>query len=223
VRPYYEQWAEGFDASIAHVGGSPEALADIKAWSVKDLDEFYNGGYYHRITTRAAPHNMYTSIAQLNQFETAKGYVTTNFTGFLRKKAQPVKVPPIKTINLAISGPDFAVHYDYSAITNSYNRSEAGAPHIDTNTNVQISPQVVIAMVIPYSLEADHYHSDYGVVGSGPVFVFQDGILNTGTWSKPTPRSQISFVDAKNLPLKLNPGQTWITAVIRNSDVTYAP
>jgi len=40
VRPYYIQWALGFDAAIAHVGGSPEALSDIKTWNAKDLDQF---------------------------------------------------------------------------------------------------------------------------------------------------------------------------------------
>src|SRR5262249_15833287 len=66
ARPYYEQWALGFDAGYAHVGGSPEALNDIKAWGVRDLDQFYNSGSYHRISSREAPHNVYTGITTLN-------------------------------------------------------------------------------------------------------------------------------------------------------------
>ena len=68
VRPYYEQWLLGFDAPIAHVGGSPEALANIKAWGIKDLDQFYNSGSYHRVGSRAAPHNVYASVADLTNF-----------------------------------------------------------------------------------------------------------------------------------------------------------
>lgn len=226
ARPYYAQWVLGFDAGYAHVGGSPEALANIKAWGVRDLDQFANGGSYHRVSSRAAPHNVYTSIATLNQLEVNKGYVTSKYTGFVRKKkANPnKKLPPAaKAINLAISGPTYGVHYDYSAATNSYLRGEGGAAHIDANTNTQISPVVVIAMVIPYGLEADGYHSNYAVVGSGAVYVFQDGQVITGQWAKSSNTSQISFTDAAGKPIRLNPGQTWITAVSDNGKVSYTP
>jgi len=222
-RPYYLQWELGFDAGYAHVGGSPEALADIKAWGVRDLDQFANGGSYHRITTRVAPHNVYTSITALNQLEAAKGYTSSTFTGFARKKAAPSKTPTAKSIDLVLSGPLYNVHYDYNPTTNSYGRSEAGAVHLDANTNTQISPSVVIALVMPYSLESDGYHSDYNTIGSGPAYVFQDGIVTIGQWTKTSSTSQFVFTDAAGKPLLLNPGQTWLTAVSSTSKVTYSP
>jgi hypothetical protein len=162
----------------------------------------------------------------LNQLEVQKGYTTSKYTGFARKKkANPNKKQPpaAKSINLSISGPLYGVHYDYIAATNSYNRSEAGAPHIDANTNTQISPKVVIAMVMPYSLEADGYHSDYTTIGSGPVYVFQDGQVITGQWAKAANNKQFTFKDASGKTIELNPGQTWLTAVGGTGNVTYAP
>lgn len=224
ARPYYAQWVLGFDAGYAHVGGSPEALADIRAWGVRDLDQFANGGSYHRVDTRAAPHNVYTSIAALNQLEVAKGYTTSHFTGFARKpKEAPAKTPTARTVDLSISGPLYSVHYDYNPKTNSYARSEAGAPHIDANTNTQITPKVVIAMVMTYSLEPDGYHSDYATIGDGPVYVFQDGTVTTGRWTKSANNSQFTFTDSTGKPIKLNAGQTWLTAVGSPGSVTYAP
>jgi hypothetical protein len=223
VRPYYEEWALGFDAALAHVGGSPEALADIKTWNVRDLDQFYNGSYYHRITTREAPHNVYTAIATLNQLEASKGYTTSTFTSFPRQAADPAKTPTAGTINLTLSSSTYDVSYSYDATTNSYNRSEAGAPQIDANTNTQISPKVVVAMVVPYSLEADGYHSDYAVIGSGPVNIFQDGTVTQGIWTKTSNTSQISFKTASGKTIKLIPGQTWITAVAGTDDISYTP
>lgn len=221
VRPYYEKWALGFDASIAHVGGSPEALADMKAWNVKDLDQFQNSGAYSRISTRAAPHNVYTSIARLNAVETAKNYTTVNFKGFPRKLAKPLKVPTASNLDMTFTQPDYAVHFQYDPKTNTYLRSEGGTAHIDQNTNTQISPAVVIAMVIPYSLEADHYHSDYGVIGSGQAYIFQDGGVTIGQWTKTSSTDQISFVDAKGVTIKLNPGQTWLTAIVGTGNIKY--
>ena len=224
ARPYYEQWALGFDAGYAHVGGSPEALADIKSWNVRDLDQFANGDSYHRISSRDAPHNVYTGVDALTRLEVSKGYTSSTFTGFVRKAAEaPAKVPTAKSINIAISGPTYNVHYDYNAATNSYNRSEAGAAHIDANTNTQISPKVVIALAMPYSLEADGYHSDYSTIGSGPMYVFQDGTVTAGQWSKSSSTSQFTFTTTNGKPLGLNPGQTWITAVSGLNAVSSAP
>jgi len=223
ARPYYVQWAMGFDAGYAHVGGSPEALQDIKAWGVHDLDQFANGGSYHRISSRAAPHNVYTAVSTLNQLETSKGLTTSSFTGFTRKKDAPVKVPTAKTINLSISGPLYNVHYDYDVTTNSYARSEGGAPHIDANTNTQIRPKVVVALVMPYGLEADDHHSSYGTIGSGAAYFFQDGTVTTGQWAKTDNTSQFVFTDSAGQPMKLNAGQTWLTALGTASAVTSAP
>lgn len=223
ARPYYLQWAMGFDAGYAHVGGSPEALADIKAWGVKDLDQFANSGSYHRINTRAAPHNVYTSIAALNQLEAAKGYATSTFTGFERKPEAPSKVSTAKAIDMKLSGPLYNTHYDYNAATNSYLRSEAGAAHIDALNNTQISPKVLVSMIMTYGLQADGHHSEYNTVGAGQAYVFQDGIVTIGRWFKTANNAQFTFTDATGKPLKLNPGQTWLTALGSVDEVSYTP
>lgn len=225
LRPYFLQWAMGFDAAVAHVGGSPQALSDVKSWNSKDINEFYYGSSFHRISTREAPHNVYTSIAALNSVETKNGWTTSKFTGFPRKKDSPSTSPNATSIDLNPSYADFASNYSYNPTNNDYLRSEGGAVHMDSNTGTQLEPKVVIAMVIPWaqgSLDATGaYYSDYQAVGSGPVYVFQDGTVTTGTWSKPGNADQIQFVDANNNPIKLNAGQTWITALASNSEVSY--
>jgi hypothetical protein len=227
VRPYYLQWALGFDASIAHVGGSPVALSDIKTWDVKDLNEFYNGSSYHRISSRQAPHNVYTSISDLNQLEAQKNYTSASFDGFPRKAAAPSKSPNAASISLSLSSADYNDSYAYDGQTNSYNRSEGGQPMIDANTNTQISPKVVIAIVVPLSQGAldssNAYYSVYGVIGSGKAYIFQDGNVTPGTWTKSSNTSQIQFKDANGQTIALNPGQTWITAVSSSGQVSYTP
>ncbi|MDB5170394.1 MAG: hypothetical protein JWO35_88 [Candidatus Saccharibacteria bacterium] len=223
ARPYYLQWAMGFDAGYAHVGGSPEALANIKAWGVKDLDQFANGGSYHRISSREAPHNVYTSIAALNQLEAAKGYTTSTYTGFVRKADAPSKTPNAKAIDMDLSGPLYNVHYDYNAANNSYLRSEGGGPHMDATTNVQLSPKVVVGLIMPYGIASDGSHSVYNSIGSGAAYVFQDGVVTIGQWSKAANNAQFTFTDAAGKPLKFNPGQTWLTALGLASEVSYTP
>ena len=229
ARPYYIQWLLGFDAAYAHVGGSPDGLADITAWHVKDLNQFYNSGAYERISSRYAPHNVYTSIAQLNQVEAAKGFGKSNYTGFVRKtKEEPSKTPTATSIDMTFSGYYYNAHFDYDPTTNTYKRSESGAPHMELHkdgTQVQIAPKVVIAMAVPESAGAldssGAYYANYQTIGSGQIVVFQDGVATPGTWTKTSNTSQITFTDANGQPLKLNPGQVWISAITAISKVTY--
>ena len=225
ARPYYVDWLLPFDASYAHVGGSADGLDAISTYKVKDLDQYYNGSSYTRISSRAAPHNVYTSMANLLALEKSKGYATSTFTGFPRKADKPAAIPEATKVDFNIAGSDFEVHYDYNKLTNSYDRSEAGSPMVDANTGKQLSPKVVIAIVVPISqgaLDASGaYYSEYADTGSGPAYIFQDGNVIVGTWSKSSPTAQIQFGDANGDPTALNAGQTWITAVSDSNLITY--
>lgn len=224
ARPYYVDWLMGFDAGYAHVGGSPDALNAIRTKGVKDLDQFANSGSYHRAGHRSAPHNVYTGVETLVQLQAAKGFTTSKYTGLARKaETKPGQPAGARGIDINISGPSYNVHYDYAAETNTYHRSMGGAPHMDANGNRLINPKVVIALAAGYSLAGDGYHSQYQTLGSGTARVFQDGQATDVTWHKPDERSQLTFTDAAGKPFKLNPGQTWITAVSGLDRVTFGP
>jgi hypothetical protein len=223
VRPYYLEWLEGFDAAVAHVGGSPVGLAKLNSDGVKDLDQFYNGGAYQRIAQRYAPHNVYTSLGSLIALEKSKGWTSSSFTGFARKADKPAATPTAKAIDFAISGPLYNAHYDYDVSTNSYLRSEGGTPHKDERSGQQLKPKVVIALVLPQGIDPDGIHTTYNTLGNGTAFIFQDGTVTQGTWSKASDKEQFRFGDANGSPLALNAGQTWISIVGSPSAVTFTP
>lgn len=222
VRPYYIQWALGFDAAIAHAGGSADALKAMKSWNVKDLDQFANGGSFQRVSNRYAPHNLYTSIASMNALESKKGFGKSSFTSLERKAEEPAKTPEATSIDVAIGSSFFNSHYDYDAGSNAYKRSQAGAPHTvvdQSGTATQLQPKVVIALVMVQG--KNDIYTTYGTIGSGKAFIFQDGKVTEGTWKKNSNTEQFTFTNLSNQPVKLNPGQTWLTAVGNASYVTY--
>lgn len=226
LRPYYIDWAAPFDAGIAHVGGSPEALAQIRS-SGKDLDQFFNSGSYWRQNTRSAPHNVYTSFEKMDALNKAKGFTSSNFKGWLRKADKPLQTPTAKSIDMPISSSLYHVHYNYDPVSNLYLRHEGGPPHNSTSapedkTGIQLRPKVVITLVMSYSINADGQHSEYGTNGSGSVYVFQDGGVTQGTWSKANRSSQFEFKDQAGKPIALNAGQTWLT-VVQNGQMSYTP
>ncbi len=221
VRPYYVDWLHGFDAAVAHVGGSSDGLAKIKADGIKDLDQFANPKPYHRISSRYAPHNMYTSMAGLDELSKSKGFTSSKFDGFPRKDEKKLDTPTVTSMDFNISGYLYNPHYDYDATTNVYKRSEGGKPHIDAESGDQLAPKVVIVVVIPYGIAANGVNSQYGNIGTGKAIVFQDGGKTEGTWSKSSGSDQIKFNDANGQPIKLNPGQTWISVVGSADRVSY--
>jgi hypothetical protein len=223
LRPYYIDWATTFDAPIAHVGGSPDALAQIRSGG-KDLDQFFNPGAYWRQPTRASPHNVYTSFERLDALNKAKGFSTSKFTPWLRKSDTPQPVPAAKGININISSGNYNSRYDYDAASNAYLRSQAGRPHIITSSPTdaagqQLRPKTIIVLILAYSLNGKY--SVYVTSGSGPALIFQDGGVSDATWTKSDRASQFKFTDAAGKEVRFNSGQTWIVAVASRDKVTY--
>jgi hypothetical protein len=221
ARPYYLDYALWLDASYGHVGGSPDALQDIKKFGVKDLDEFANASSYWRATDRYAPHNAYTSIERLSVANQKKGYNSSDFKP-LEHKIDVPQTPKVTKVDFAVSGPNYSPTFSYDPATNSYLRSQAGSPHKDAQSGKQINPKVVIALITKQGTDSDGYHTNYQTVGSGKLFVFQDGIVSEGTWSKNDRASELNLTDQYGLPLKINAGKTWITLLGSPDSVRYS-
>jgi hypothetical protein len=220
IRAYDLDWLRPFDASIGHVGGSSNALSIVRDGSWRDIDQFFNGNYYWRSTDRYAPHNVYTSFAKIDALNQAKGYLTSNPKAFLRKDSTAAKTPTKTVIDLTISSALYNVEYKYNATTNTYDRYQAGQPHLDREEG-QISPRVVIAiMVNETTVFEDGWREAITTIGSGQAWIYQDGEEIAATWHKDSQDGQVYFTDASGNQVALARGQTWITAVPESGGVT---
>ena len=217
VRAYYVDWVAAFNASVAHIGGSAAALKEVRNGNYRDIDQFFNASTYWRATDRYAPHNVYTSFEKLDALNAAKGYTSSTFTGFTRKDSQAAEAPNATAIDVTISSALYNSHYAYNATTNTYDRSQAGAAHLDREAG-QISPRVVIVMKVnETTVMEDGWRQSIQAIGSGQVTIFQDGTVQEGTWHKADKTSQITFTDANGADIPLARGQTWLTAVPNGS------
>lgn len=220
LRMYYVDWLAAFDASVAHIGGSAAALAEVRNGKYKDIDQFFNAGAYWRATDRYAPHNVYTSFERLDALNDQKGFKSSNFEGFERGD-EKVDIATVKSINVNISGPLYNSSYIYNEESNSYDRSQAGAPHIDREAG-QISPKVVIVMKVnEQRVFEDGWREQINTVGEGEVNIFQNGQVFTGKWSKASREAQIKFTNAEGKTIPLARGQTWITAIPHTGSLSW--
>lgn len=147
-------------------------------------------------------------------------------------------IAAISSIDLNLGGwDDFNVHYEYNPDTNTYDRSYwSGLEHDvyecededlgeknpeDICSLTQMSPAVVVAMIVKESRASDNYHEDITTLGTGDVYIFQNGTAITGTWTKSSVDEQIKFFDEDGAEIALAPGQTFVTAVPSYGDVEY--
>ena len=213
VRMYYVDWAAPYNASIAHIGGSAAALAEVRNGNYRDIDQFFNAAYYWRATDRYAPHNVYTSFEKLDALNASKQYTTSTFAGFPRADGKPAASQTAKSVNMTISSALYDTHYDYDATSNTYLRSIGGQPSNDREEG-RLAPAVVIAMKVAMSqVFEDGWRENITTTGSGSATVFQNGTATEATWHKNSRSEQLTFVDAAGKPIALNRGQTWITAI----------
>ena len=127
--------------------------------------------------------------------------------------------------------------YDYDVTTNTYKRSyESGAEHTvykcpaedlgkkdpeSVCAQQQLSPSVVIGIVVSERKAADNYHESITTTGSGTAYVFQNGTATKGTWTKNTRADQIKFYDEAGNEIALNPGQVIVSAIPNYGSVEY--
>ena len=222
LRSYYLDWDTPFDCTVVHAGGSDEALADIRRGGQRDLDE--SNDYMWRETGSGHMwNNLFTSPANLAQFNATKGYTTSNPKTLPRLTPEETDdilaerdlcagssdciVEIVDDINIQFgASPTFNTVYFYDA--------QCGDP-------IQLAPSVVIAMVVQERTSSDGYHEAITTIGTGPATIFQNGQAIEGTWTKSSQTSQIVFRDANGDTIQFTPGQIWIAAVPQYGRIEY--
>ncbi|MCQ2570731.1 MAG: DUF3048 domain-containing protein [Candidatus Saccharibacteria bacterium] len=230
VRLTFVEMAKPYHCSIAHVGGSDNALKTIRGNSeFRDIDQFYNAKTYWRIRNRASPHNVYTRFSMLDELNFSKGYRTSEFNGFARVKPDVAPVAPAQKANkitIGIGSNLYSPVYNYDANTNKYLRGyvQGGAHYSvsESGAKTQNAPDVVVAMKVnSVSRSSEAQYADYTTTGTGDATIFQNGGVISARWSRADKNSELKFVDASGNDIQLNRGQTWITLYPSNNKVTW--
>jgi hypothetical protein len=226
TRLYFNTWAAALGVIFGHDGGNVDALQQLPTLtSIYNEDADRITGPFWRISSRAVPHNEYTSTTRLRDYAASHGGSTTGVAMSIPHKgdAGPSQRPDHFTLNIAFSGPDYAVTWQYDRGANDYLRTMAGAPHIDAATGQQITARNVVVMYTtetsaydPYTPGAIHL----GTVGSGRAVVYEDGRAVQGTWHVASVGAPLQWLDGNGNPIKLNKGNTWVEVVPTGISVT---
>jgi hypothetical protein len=220
TRLYFAQWAMGFHALYVHAGGSPQGLELVESTDqLVNLDALKatNSAYFARSSDRDAPHNLYTSSAELQR--AAKALSAADLAqpdlGFIFKADAPESQrPSAQQIGYFFIYREDDAGWNYDPQTNGYLRLRRGKPARDAATDAQLWAKNVVVLEIKEAPLADDPKGriEQTVIGEGRARVFMDGIEREVTWRKDAPAAQLRLFDGSD-ETPLNAGPIWIVAL----------
>ena len=228
TRPYFVYWAAEYKALFGHFGGDARSLQETIPAMARYIynEDDLNGGScpYHRITTRAAPHNAYTNSDDLIRCAAKRGYPATfqklPTRTFIDSESIDLR-PASQTISLPYrSG---TVGYRYDPTTDSYLRVVDSTVQVDPANNQQVHVFNVVVMFQSYAIVPglDEMRPFVGNVGSGNAIVFQEGKAIPATWRKTSNSALTRIYDKKGHEIPLVRGLTFMQSIPIGSKVTY--
>ncbi len=227
-RYYFITWASEYKAMYVHAGGSPQALSTLKAKGngqlVYNADEFSYGGSFRRISSRVAPHNLYTTGRQLRRLAATLHATAAPKPIWTFDAPAPLAARPTGG-RITFAYPQNAIRYDYDRKTNTYLRTvtREGA-QVDAATKQRIAPTNVIIMWMKFGPlndgEAYKHRLEATVVGSGPAWVAANGHTVKGTWKKTSVSGPTLFYDTQGNPIDLTVGQTFVNVLTWGTPIT---
>jgi hypothetical protein len=206
---------------FAYSGGAAPNVELIRQAPVNAVDESGAGDAMFRERSRRAPLNLFGRPADL-----------------IAKGGQPV--PPkalfqyLGTNEQSTGDPATAVHvglkadydptYTYDAQSRTWKRSIGLAP-FNGASGQQVAPTNVIVQFTNYEGGVGSPTAEGQTVGTGDAWVFTDGKIVRGRWTRPAKEQPAQYVDAAGKPIKLLPGRTWVELLPLGApvDVTAPP
>lgn len=242
ARTYFLDFISEYGSSplYTHVGGAntsgpADALSQIETYGwagVNDMNQFSIGfPTFWRDSTRqghpvATEHTMYSTTEKLLQYAaTSRGLKVADENGIpwtkgfvpytFKEDALTSQRSALQTVHLEFwtTDPDYAVDWKYDPIANLYKRNNGGVPHIDRNTNKQLTTKNIVVLSMIESSANDGYENNlhllYKTKGAGKANIFMDGKQITGTWRKDSRTSRTLLFDGSGLPIKFDRGTIW--------------
>ncbi len=210
ARPYYIDWANGWDAVYFHVGGSPDALDKIKTMKgFIDVNQFFNGDYFWRDETRFAPHNVYTKDELMNAIVDKKGAASSTMpiVWHFRDAASSTDRGDVNQIKVTYGG-SFNVTWNFDKESGLYVRSLAGAVERERDGSMIMADNVVVIKTTQKILDS-YGRLELKTVGSGEAMAYRDGKKFILRWRRST-GEPIRFESTDGSEFLFNRGKTWI-------------
>lgn len=172
-------------------------------------------GDYRRQGGRPAPYNLFTTTSALFQRAPAGSAPPPALFAY-RAAGQAAAGDPAGGVRLEYRGRNVTTRVDYAwdAAAGGWQRSQDGAPSVDT-AGVQVAPRNLVVQLVSYRDTGQRDRSgavvdEAELIGEGEAWIFTDGRVVRGRWSKPAAEAVTAYTDGAGAPVALTPGTTWV-------------
>ena len=226
--------AKGFDAILAHWGGSEFAKEYLKNnQTIDNLDADLLVGEkgqapFWRKKGLTKPDNGFASYDSLLKGVREKNYRKENhFEGYYHREESKLEQRGSKgKLTLGFSAAaGMNVHYIYDPETNSFERFWAGQADVDANTGKVIAPKNVVVIFATSRQIKDQYNDveiEQSLKTGSEMYAYIEGREIKGNWEKKkencvigdelvcVSNSKLRFLDEDGEEIQFIPGQIWV-------------
>ena len=209
-----------YQGLLAYSGSDSYIAGLLRRSPYRSFDEDSAHGNLFRISSRYAPHNLYTDgdhIAALAGMaaEPAPAYQLWPHA------AAAAGGTPVAGFTADVSATE-QPHFTWSAALGGFTRTESTGPVVDPVTGAPLVLPTVIVQQVAVTTDtnvvdvAGHYGVDQAITGSGTAQVFTGGEEFSARWTQPA-HGPPSFTVAGGAPAPIAPGEVWICLVPLNT------
>jgi len=204
---------------LIYSGSSGYVYSRMGTWGTPRFDETSAGADMFRISSRGAPHNLYTDGGRVGDLVRKSARPAVPYTLWSRT-ASPAGGVPVSGFTVPVS-PSEQPSWGWNAGAGGWQRTEADTGvFIDADNGKPVTVPTVIVMEVPANLNKDDIEDgcctpgwEYFLNGSGPAQVFTGGQGYTVTWSATEFGGPPQFTLPGGAAAPIAPGAVWIEVV----------
>jgi Protein of unknown function (DUF3048) N-terminal domain/Protein of unknown function (DUF3048) C-terminal domain len=210
------QLATIYHALLAYSGASSYIGGLLGRASFPSYNETSARGNLFRISSRSAPHNLYTDGQHIANLAARAGLAPVGYQLWART-SNPVGGVPVTgfTANVSVSE---RPRFTWLADAGGFTRTEDTGLVVDPKTGAALILPTVIVQQVAVTTDTKvidvngHFGVDHRITGTGTAQVFTGGREYQTTWTQPA-SGPPQFTLADGTPAPIAPGQVWISLV----------
>lgn len=188
-------------------GGNSQVSAAIAKSDLVDLSylKVNTDGGFKRNDEYKAPHNLFAETTKL--WTLAPAGSSAPQTQFAYRTVSDANASTSKeALGLKVSMDGVKVQWDWDSAAKEWVRTQDGTIVVDPE-DVALSVPNVIVLEVEYT---NTYSPISKTLGKGKVYVFTNGVVYEGTWSRTDRLKPFELKDSAGGIIKLTPGQTFV-------------
>lgn len=234
LRYNFTDIAQGYDAIVAHAGGSDSVMNDLKNSGVKNLNGNYMGGFYRDSGRRSAgyalEHTLFAYGKDLLAEAGKRGYRTSidnekDFGLQFTADGTPANGETASKVNInfILKGHSKSTTMVYDKDLGGYVYQQYGMTMKDDATGAKecFENVIVIVTVVENKVASGNTYHVADIEGSGSGYFACGGKLVSINWKRSGPNAPFSFTLSDGTPLELGVGSSYIAIAPTTSQISW--